>query len=247
MSINLTILKTMLLTIVLFVGVGVSADWTPTAQGIEIDVPQNVDVYLYFASPNLNAPNFAGQMLYPYDNLPYGQNNNGTTVIYGSTFINSPVVLVFVTAGSGFPDGTTYISAINDPDTVLYAYSDQNATCAGIGSVSQCLANIINDTWGNNGFWGASFTTNDVSETLEASVQATGAELWPLLVFVGIAIAFIVFLQLVFLVNHSVKPKKVVKKKSDSYGPENSNHRDYRAYKRGREIIEKEHPDFYKN
>lgn len=68
--------------------------------------------------------------------------------------------------------------------------------------------------WGNtgNGFWGDDFTAGALPSTLEASVQATGSEIWPLLIFSGIAIAFIIFLQVAFLSKKGAQPIKTNKK-----------------------------------
>lgn len=65
-----------------------------------------------------------------------------------------------------------------------------------------------NITWGSNGIWGTEVTGVDVQEDIVASVQTTGANLWPLLTFAGVALAFILFLQLVFLTDKSIKPIK---------------------------------------
>lgn len=65
-----------------------------------------------------------------------------------------------------------------------------------------------NSTWGSdNGFWGTS-TTEEVKETLVASVQETGLDLWGLLPLLGVVIAFIIFLQVVFLNKKMVQPVK---------------------------------------
>lgn len=64
-----------------------------------------------------------------------------------------------------------------------------------------------NSTWNNSaGFWGDDFSTASVTGTLAASVQSTGADIWPLLIFLGVSLAFIIFLQVVFLTKKSVKP-----------------------------------------
>lgn len=79
------------------------------------------------------------------------------------------------------------------------------------------VAASTNSTWGSsNGFWGDSFSAGDVSDTLQASVQATGADIWPLFTFVGIAIAFVIGLLLVSMIqtttqqNHFGKADKMV-------------------------------------
>ncbi len=68
-----------------------------------------------------------------------------------------------------------------------------------------------NPTWGDGGFWGSTGVVSDsvdgVIDGMEASVQATGADLWPMLIFLGIVIAFAIFGWLVTSVKSSVKPK----------------------------------------
>ncbi len=64
-----------------------------------------------------------------------------------------------------------------------------------------------NSTWGDDGFWGSAVTTEDVREDMVASVQATGANLWPLLAFLGVVLAFAIFGMVVNSISSSVKPK----------------------------------------
>lgn len=67
------------------------------------------------------------------------------------------------------------------------------------------LESESNNIWGsNNGFWGDDFTTDDVRNTLQASVQTTGFNIWPLFVFVGIAGAFAIAGLLVYQIRSSV-------------------------------------------
>lgn len=72
-----------------------------------------------------------------------------------------------------------------------------------------------NDTWAEGGLWGNSVSTDSVKDTLQASVQTTGAQLWPLLVFSGIALAFIIFLQVVVVTRRSVGVAAFDDKKAD--------------------------------
>jgi len=66
--------------------------------------------------------------------------------------------------------------------------------------------NQNNGIWNSdNGFWGST-TALEIGGTLQAGVQNTGADLWPLLIFLGVSLAFIIFLQVVFLTKKSVKP-----------------------------------------
>jgi hypothetical protein len=67
---------------------------------------------------------------------------------------------------------------------------------------------ITNALWGSsNGFWGST-TPLEISETLQASVQATGVDIYPLLKFVGIPMAFLIALYLIWLINKTLTPEK---------------------------------------
>lgn len=63
--------------------------------------------------------------------------------------------------------------------------------------------------WGSsgNGFWGST-TVTDVTDTLEASVQATGVSIYPLLTFVGIPLGFLIAGLLIYLINKTLTPEK---------------------------------------
>jgi len=67
---------------------------------------------------------------------------------------------------------------------------------------------VQNALWGSsNGFWGST-TPLDISETVVASVQATGIDIYPLLKFVGIPMGFLIALYLVWLINKTLTPEK---------------------------------------
>lgn len=75
-----------------------------------------------------------------------------------------------------------------------------------------------NTTWGDNGIWGGDVSTQDVKDTLSASVQATGTNLWPMLVFIGVAIAFTIFGYVVLSIQRSNRPK-IARKRSKTFDP----------------------------
>jgi len=86
-----------------------------------------------------------------------------------------------------------------------------------------------------------------VGGSITDGVQETGKAIWPMFAFLGVLIAFIIALQVAVFTKKTVGGNaggKNVKAKqiSDEYGPD---HPDHKAYKRGRSIIEKEHPGFY--
>jgi len=134
---------------------------------------------------------------------------------------------------NGVLDGTIVLDLPVDNEYTIVAATAmqpaQNCSAAGVApsfdfletsAYPTALFTIIegaptssNATWGDSGLWGE-VTTDDVADTLTAGVQNTGANIWPLLIFAGIALAFIIFLQVVFLTQKSVKPTVTVKKKT---------------------------------
>lgn len=88
---------------------------------------------------------------------------------------------------------------------------------------------------------------SEISPSMIAGVQETGASVWPLFALVGVVFAFAIAIQLVVFTKRSVGGSPVAKKtrKKDPY--EDPSHPDNAAYKRGRKLIEAEHPDFYKD
>jgi hypothetical protein len=83
-----------------------------------------------------------------------------------------------------------------------------------------------------------------------ASVQETGANIWPLFVLLGVVLAFAIALQVVVFSKRAVgAPEKTSKKRAGGKNsiPADVDPRDYRAYRRGKKLIQKDFPDFYKN
>lgn len=85
--------------------------------------------------------------------------------------------------------------------------SGPNPLEGGTGSFDvafSVVAGSSNATWGsNNGFWG-DVTTSDIKDSLQASVQATGFNIWPLFAFVGVALAFGIAGLVVYQIRQSV-------------------------------------------
>jgi len=107
--------------------------------------------------------------------------------------------IIIVSAGgfSSCDSGNTWIDCFNSG-----FYIDDNGII-----LPTPLPPSSNSTWGDSGFWGETITTDDVKTDMVASVQATGSNLWPMLIFLGIAVAFAIFGWLVTSINDSVKPK----------------------------------------
>jgi len=65
---------------------------------------------------------------------------------------------------------------------------------------------IENATWGSpNGFWGDT-TPTEIMGDMTASVQNTGAQIWPLFAFVGVVLAFGIAGLVVMFIKNSIKP-----------------------------------------
>jgi len=62
----------------------------------------------------------------------------------------------------------------------------------------------------NNGFWGST-TISDVTTSMEASVQATGINIYSLLKFMGLPILFTIALLLIHMINDQLSNKKATK------------------------------------
>lgn len=106
--------------------------------------------------------------------------------------------------------GVAYnISYVGTFDYEFYNSQDINDN-TDIGTFS--IEAQQNQTWGSsNGFWGDNFTVNDIEDTLVASVQGTGANIWPLVALVGVPIGFLIAIWVSTLINDSVsktEPKR---------------------------------------
>jgi len=93
--------------------------------------------------------------------------------------------------------------------------SGPNPLEGGTGSFDIAFSVVegsTNQTWGsNNGFWGDT-SVGDVTTAMEASVQATGVNIYPLLTFVGIPLAFLLAGFLIYLINKQLTPVTTGKK-----------------------------------
>lgn len=91
--------------------------------------------------------------------------------------------------------------------------SDDYTNCYGLHPTPIATFQLVsetssNTTWGSdNGFWGDTTPTAIIGD-MEASVQATGANIWPLMAFVGIPIAFLIAIYLIWLINKTLTPVK---------------------------------------
>jgi len=71
---------------------------------------------------------------------------------------------------------------------------------------------VTNHLWrSDNGFWGST-TIDDVTGSLTASVQATGADIWPLFRVVGIPIACLIALALIGFLYQAIYIPKTAKR-----------------------------------
>lgn len=61
---------------------------------------------------------------------------------------------------------------------------------------------------GNNGFWGSGFTALDVKDQVAGAVGATGNNIYPLFIFAGIPLAFLIFLAVMNFIRQGVPEQK---------------------------------------
>jgi len=118
---------------------------------------------------------------------------------------------------SGMP--TIYAIPDGNYETVSFRFSD-NANCLGSnafltveGGINTTIFTIgnppvppSNATWGSpNGFWGET-TPAVMIDDMSASVQDTGANVWPLFAFVGIPVGFAIAGYLIFMIKMQLTP-----------------------------------------
>lgn len=116
-----------------------------------------------------------------------------------------------------YPTCITFDGSTNDLSQCLIDFPAMSLvatlTVSENGGVSS------NTTWGsNNGFWGET-TPLQIIGGMEASVQETGMNLWPLLVFVGIGLAFSIGGMLVINIkqNAGVGSKETINPKGEEF------------------------------
>lgn len=90
---------------------------------------------------------------------------------------------------------------------------------------AQCAVSGAPSIWGegNNGFWGAGFTAIDLKDQVAGAVGATGNNIYPLFIFVGIPLAFLIFLAVMNFIRQGVPEQKTFdskrfNKKADELG-----------------------------
>lgn len=88
--------------------------------------------------------------------------------------------------------------------------------------------------WGgsDNGFWGDDFSTVDIKDSLQASVQATGVSIWPLLYLVGVPLAFAIAYYLLDFLYYSIYRGQTSKISSQSPYLDKMVYRPYKGYNR---------------
>jgi hypothetical protein len=140
-------------------------------------------------------------------------------IMYGQDGWYAPRELPIINTGEPYSGTFTYDLPIGEVITDVYAYGmpDPNV-CTDVGSGGGAMefegygftqfTVLANNIWNSeNGFWGST-TPGAIIGDMTASVQNTGANLWPLLAFVGVPIAFIIALYLIFMINQTLTPEK---------------------------------------
>jgi len=124
------------------------------------------------------------------------------------------VPYVVTSSGTVSGDFRLYITGAGGYPATAAAY----AATYSIDGIATPPPTSSNTTWGDNGVWGPAVTTDSIKSDLVASVQATGTNLWPMLIFLGIVLAFAIFGYLVTSIKDSVKPK-TARRRSKTFDP----------------------------
>lgn len=101
---------------------------------------------------------------------------------------------------------------------------------------------------GNGGpsfdFMGSTTLLASVGGAIGDGVRTTGGQIWPLLALLGVAVAFVIALQVVVFSNRSFGTQTASKSNSRAFG-DVVDPKDRRAYKRGKKVLEKDYPSLY--
>lgn len=95
-------------------------------------------------------------------------------------------------------------------NSITDQYSGYALEFDGNNTIFSVAENIVttNNTWhSQNGFWGST-TPISILGGMTASVQSTGASIWPLFKYVGIPLAFAIALHLINFIYNSVVERK---------------------------------------
>ncbi len=182
--------------------------------------------------------------------ISYRQNNGGARQFW---IENETQTFPFSLLGDGSIDGTIPVVFFSIESTFLNCQNLTYLACVNDplnqpGIMDTISINFIeNQTWGAAGLFGDNVEPLDLAAAVAGGVQDTGLAIWPLFAFVGIALAFAIALQIVIFTKRSVAGSNAV---IDEKTPDIGNSGpigDEIAYKRGRKLIEKEIPGFYKD
>jgi len=139
-------------------------------------------------------------------NVGFGNETNG---IWENSYVTNTVFLT---------PGTYSVLNYNDENYInygTYTYTDIKNSPDFIQEYFFTIENTPQNAniWGsNNGFWGST-TVGEVTVAMTASVQETGTNIWPMLKYMGIAMAFLFAYYLIYLINIQLTaPKKEIEK-----------------------------------
>ncbi len=188
-------------------------------------------LFLFLILPiNVNADSFSrspsGTGIYPnvvytvtiddIENICLGLNPNNTYWNISSQDINN---IDFVTSNEQYPlTQTTGIFTLSGNIEAIQTIANCGNIDDGInigtgGNIEYNANNILftldqnvtTNIWGtNNGFWGDDFSTVDIKDSLQASVQATGVSIWPLFYLIGVPLAFILAYYILDFLYYSI-------------------------------------------
>lgn len=168
--------------------------------------------FLFSITVHFAFADYVGVAQIPHSDIPL----NGGQYVYRYN-LDNPVAGVYTPANpiqaSSYAVGH-YAFTYGSGCTNLSYTACYTATNGGTAGIEVYVQNSLfytilppeNALWGSsNGFWGST-TPLDIAGTLQASVQATGVDIYPLLKFVGIPMGFLIALYLVWLINKTLTP-----------------------------------------
>lgn len=138
--------------------------------------------------------------------------NNDDTFSYNNSEYGQDLVLFVMPNGVEEVSSRLLQDEIDAENYLWYVYLSDGNTCLGENSYTGCTTFPTSETptntggnsmWGDYGFFSEDYQLTDMKNDMVASVQATSSQLWPLMVFVGISLAFVIFLQVVVFTKRS--------------------------------------------
>lgn len=227
-----------LILALLVIPFGASAQMTrvPSGDGVYQSVVLNVDVTQFLTDVGVSS---VDEYCNVYRNDgPYSYWTVGFTVDGGAYYafpqqadLNNPISIFTYTAQPGdFFPVTQILANCGDASGTL---ASLEYTGSVLFTLDFTATNPPTNIWGSNsGFWGDDFSTVDIKDSLQASVQATGVSIWPLLYLAGVPLAFAIAYYLLDFLYYSIYLGQTSKISSQSPYLDKMVYRPYKGYNR---------------